>query len=971
MFEGALKNKMNFSPDDKSLGELTFGVLDLSEPSQKKPAEVPKTKENPENFDSHAEETQQFPDTPANKTPPPKSPPSFSLETNFEPLEQKKRETKKESSVDISELKPVAVIKEITNNFDFDIKLEHSKSTNHSNNFKLDPEENNNNFKNSSEQFDFSAQNGTSTNNKVAPLEIGFSGDFAIQNIDSNHFESENSAPNSNSDEPLPAMHHTEKDRFLADVFELAQQTSTDVAPSFESPQGVTSTEMPDLGTFDPLPEEHHAHDFELGQPLLSDHLTENQADKTEMMDTNTEVHQNENENELEQISHLENLNISAQPSGHAPPAEAPISLETITEIGVPTNTQHIKSPKGVKNFLTSQTFFSAETSLKTSASKKIIIFGILILASAASAFVILFGDQFPIGQYIVLTKAKQIMTQFTGNNSKGDEPTENNKTNPGLAAKTTKNQNNKTKTAASKSNIKKQIENKQTESTSLFSKLTAKNRPNLSKSTQNSNHQDKKQADNVTNKGKNLKIFDIIEDALQTGDPIRALNGFKTPLAEALKTPEEKLLGAEYKARYQLMVSNADKAKRILHQQCSSLTFDNATTCVHYIRALLSIHKTNEAFPFINTLFTLLESESENAQLESIAELLKLTQNSFSSPNFLNVKILFENVIADQNFSAEWNRQRSVWIAHCLVLLNESDKILLANYLFVENREKLLSTLKTEQNHWARGQEPLLIPLLDWFAISNEQIPLKVQTFPSKLDTDLASASILSGSLSRIINPAIGNPISHAAVISGRPMYGELLKLMTLNIAIQESDSNSAGQIITNRPLFSGKFKYEWIMAGVRFAIQSNIMESLKGAKLALEDMAKVEPECVKDFQYWVTYARLLRTLNLNNETQLSKAKPLAIAPRDQGLLAVEEAYAMRNSGQMAKGLQHLKFAVGKIPHHSSLLEAAAEFAGLLREDPSPYIEAQSNIPAHHSVRRQDFPGLSNPTLKKVFLEL
>ncbi len=967
MFESALKNKINLSPDDKSLGELTFGVLDLSEPSLKKPTEVPKTKENPDNFDSHAEETQQFPDTPANKTPQP--PPSFSLETNFEPIVQKKRETKKESSVDISELKPVADLKEITNNFDFDIKLENSKSTNHSNNFKLEVEEGNNNFKTSSEQFDLSAQNVTSTNNKVAPLELGFSGDFAIQNIDSNHFDNENSAPNSNSDEPLPAMHHTEKDRFLADVFELAQQTSTDVAPNFESPQGVTRTEMPDLGTLDPLPEEHHAHDFELGQSLLSGHLTENQADKTEMMDTNTEVHQNENE--LEQISPLENLNIAAQPSGHSPPPEAPISLETITEIEVPSNTQRIKSPKGVKKFLTSQTFFSAETSLKTSASKKIIIFGILILASAASAFIILFGDQLPIDQYMDLSKAKQLITQFTGNNSIDDEPTENTKMNSGLAAKTTKNQNNKSKTALIKSNIKEQKDSNQNKNNSAGNKTANKPPQATPQNSKNSNTPEKKQADQVLTKGKNSKIFDIIEDALQTGDPIRALNGFKTPLAEGLKTPEEKLLGAEYKARYQLMVSNAEKAKRILQTQCSTLTFDNATTCVHYIRALLSIHKTNEAFPFINTLFTLLESESENAQLESIAELLKLTQNAFASPNFSSVKSLFDNLVADQNYSAEWNRQRSVWIAHCIALLNDSDKISLANYLFVENREKLLSTLKNEQSHWARGQEPLLIPLLDWFAISNEQIPLKVQTFPSKLDTDLASASLLNGSLSRIINPAIGNPISHSAVISGRPMYGELVKLMSLNIAIQESDSNSAGQIITNRPLFSGKFKYEWIMAGVRFAIQSNIMESLKGAKLALEDMAKVEPECVKDFQYWVTYARLLRALNLNNKTQLTKAKSLAIAPRDQGLLAVEEAYAMRNSGQMAKGLQHLKFAVGKITHHSSLLEAAAEFAGLLREDPSPYIEAQSNIPAHHSVRRQAFPGLSNPTLKKVFLEL
>jgi hypothetical protein len=465
----------------------------------------------------------------------------------------------------------------------------------------------------------------------------------------------------------------------------------------------------------------------------------------------------------------------------------------------------------------------------------------------------------------------------------------------------------------------------------------------------------------------KNRKYFALVSNAIERGEPSGAIRAFRTPLQVPL-AKEDKIIAAEMEARYYLLVGNMEKAVNSLAPHCTNPMAGQFSSCVHYLRALISSKRFAEAKK-------LLEWSSRTPGLEAFKlqqVVLGLGLRALSVPMVDMSRALLTNAISELNVSSEWHRQRIVWFARSFLNLKSRDRESLLNSVLVSRRESTLNAFKMLERTALGVNEGLLLNFLDYWATRFEIKPISDVGPESRFDSDYARVGRIFSLLVREYKENYQTIGTSLVGFVGRPVFEELSSLVVANMAINDGNVQKAWNVL--RREFEGVrsrkagFGYEWALVFARCAVMEKGTQNLIAAKKELE-LAEKSAELAKgDFFYWLLKARLERETQTRNEESFNEARKLAYGPYENGLVVVEEARRLRAAGKLKEAAMLLHNSVSTIPDHGVLLQVAAEITPLIGLSPQKYLEAFSRIPNNRLMRNSEIPTLSEETMRLLF---
>lgn len=484
-----------------------------------------------------------------------------------------------------------------------------------------------------------------------------------------------------------------------------------------------------------------------------------------------------------------------------------------------------------------------------------------------------------------------------------------------------------------------------------------------------------KKSALEVVNLGPNAPYFEGIEQALVIGDVQKTMQLLSVPMSSPFTTGPQKMVGDLVKGRFQLLAGAHEKAVTSLLRACPKVGVGTRLSCVHLVRAFIA----SRQFPAAGKLLAQLTAHSQDApqaenELSDVVKVLNLALGALERPNLKGAMALLESFTEGLDLSNEWYRQRSIWIVQSIVALSEGDRRTIATLVFNTKRDLFQSTLANADALLNSGIDPLLAPYLANLAFEFEKQALTQPSGRVRFENEPSAVAQVLGLVNRAYIEPSDNIIALGAPLGGRGVYGEILRLLAVNMALQDGNLSAAQAGLTSRTPVSGLLQVEWAIARARFACQlDSSAEAWQAALGRLEALAKLEPRLGRDPHVWLVRARLLRLLRLPVRAReaLNQARVLAVMPREQGLVVVEDAFQLRTEGLVAQGFRKVSAGVAKIGFHGPLLEAAAELAGHSGADPSPFIDKQALVPPAFVRRSQDVPPLSSFTMRIIIESL
>jgi hypothetical protein len=439
-----------------------------------------------------------------------------------------------------------------------------------------------------------------------------------------------------------------------------------------------------------------------------------------------------------------------------------------------------------------------------------------------------------------------------------------------------------------------------------------------------------------------NKAYFYGVIEALRLGDVEKAAQLMRVRPPQALSSQYDLDMTAAVSARYFLLVGKEEQALRAVTVRCGAdgSGVQLVANCLPLARAYVGLGRYNEA------RITLLNLEAATDALE-FKDQLEFVRTAIVSGQALSPRGVAAHLLSFMKPTAmdvEWERQQATWILQEFGRLGADRWGDLAKIIFQSDRSSYESAMKDAIVDSSRFRNALgLTRFLDFLALRYGHrvlgfehglrlLPLDDTRFALALQAVSSNIAAESPDLAMMLQP-----------LRGKRPFGDVERLIAVNLAIQERSWNKAFQILNGQisEIPKSRFSFEWKLAGAAFAIGSHNVTMAKELAKAFTLYAKKEPKVLRSFDYWYTLARLHQSSGQAAARSIDQASRLAASEREQGLVASLRLFASSSN----ISAQEIEAIVQRFPGHDSVLEAAILASGRRNRDPSRFMAMQNSL--------------------------
>jgi hypothetical protein len=295
---------------------------------------------------------------------------------------------------------------------------------------------------------------------------------------------------------------------------------------------------------------------------------------------------------------------------------------------------------------------------------------------------------------------------------------------------------------------------------------------------------------------------------------------------------------------------------------------------------------------------------------------------------------------------SVEWERQQAFWIVESLARLGHKRWPDFAKIVFGSDRETFSKALSSVSLEGGRFRNALaLTRLLDYLAV---RFGYQVLGFQHGIRSYGLNDYRLSVTLQALSANMVADGGDLTVVLHGlrdKKPFGEVEKLIKLNLALQENRWTKAYQILSAQipTLKESRFGFEWKLAGALFAIGSNNIPMSKSLFEGLRLYGTRNPAVTRSFDYWHILAKLGQFAGTPVASEIDQAESFATSERERGLIAALRLNAASGGGKNRE--MDIESYVNRFPWHDSVLTAAILASGRAGKDPTRYMRMQDRI--------------------------
>lgn len=441
-----------------------------------------------------------------------------------------------------------------------------------------------------------------------------------------------------------------------------------------------------------------------------------------------------------------------------------------------------------------------------------------------------------------------------------------------------------------------------------------------------------------------NRDYFSQIADAMQQGDPEKAAQLMKQRPPKPLEGTFDLDASAMAAARFYLFVGRSSEALRVMEERCAKRSTESmsAEHCIPLARAYLSMGRIDNA----TKIFAQVAAAPDASEQ---AEPLQMLKAAVSSAQRLSPRGVADHLLVflkQSSTSVEWERQQSFWIVESLARLGHKRWPDFAKIVFSSEREKFSQALASVTLEGGRFRNALAMTrLLDYLAV---RFGYQVLGFQHGIRSYGLNDHRLSVTLHALSANMIADGGDLTVVLQGlrdKKPFGEVERLIKLNLAVQENRWTKAYQILSAQipTLKESRFGFEWKLAGALFAIGSNNIPMSKSMFEGLKLYGTRNPLVTSSFDYWHILAKLGQFAGIPVNSEIDRAESFASSERERGLIAALRLNAASGGGKNRE--MDIESYVNRFPWHDSVLTAAILASGRAGKDPTRYMRMQDRI--------------------------
>lgn len=441
-----------------------------------------------------------------------------------------------------------------------------------------------------------------------------------------------------------------------------------------------------------------------------------------------------------------------------------------------------------------------------------------------------------------------------------------------------------------------------------------------------------------------NREYFSRITDALQQGDPEKSAAYMNQPPSKPLESAFDFDAAAMAAARFYLFVGRVPEALRVIEERCGKRSAESmsAEHCLPLVRAYLSMGRAKDASAAFTKVSAAPDASEQTERLQILKSALAYAQQL--SPRGIADHLL--EFLQQTSTDVEWERQQGFWILESLARLGHGRWSDFAQIVFKTDRAKFLKALSGVSIEGGRFRNSLaLTRFLDYLAARFGYDVLGFQHGNRNYGLNDYRLSVAFQALSANMVADSGDLTVLLHRLRDKKPFGEVERLIKLNLALQENRWTTAYQILNSQvpSLPQARFGFEWKLAGALFAIGSNNVPLAKNLYTALQLYGARTPSVTKSFDYWHIVARLGQFTGTDVTSEMDRAESLAASERERGLVAALRLKADSARGSNAEA--DIETYVNRFPWHDSVLSAAILASGRAGKDPSRYMKMQDRI--------------------------